>query len=73
MKPPKVDIAKLSAKDRLRLIEDLWESLSDQPDNVPITDAQRQELDRRLDGLEGGGTDGIPWEDVLKQLRRRRS
>jgi putative addiction module component (TIGR02574 family) len=53
------------------MIEELWDSLSDQPGSVPVTDAQRQELDRRLDDLERSGPEGIPWEEVLEQIRTR--
>ena len=69
MKQPPVDIGKLSPSERLRLIESLWDSLSEQADAPPLTDAQREELDRRLDEIEQNGGDGIPWEEVLKRLR----
>ena len=38
---------------------------------VSLTDEQRQELDRRLDDLEHSGAKGIPWEEVLEQIRNR--
>ena len=66
-----VNITGLSPDERLRLIADLWESLSQTPNAVPLTDAQREELDRRLDELERGEADGIPWDEVLRQVRRR--
>jgi putative addiction module component (TIGR02574 family) len=64
-----VRIADLNPEERLRMIEELRDSLSEQPESVPPTDAQRQELDRRLDDLERSGPTGIPWEEVLKQIR----
>ena len=66
-----VDIAKLSPKDRLRLLEELWDSLSQNPELIPITDAQRDELDRRLDELDREGPVGIPWDEVLHRIRTR--
>ena len=69
MKRPAVDIGKLSPAERLQLIESLWESLSNDADAVPLTDAQRNELDRRLDDLDSSDPAGISWEQVLKQLR----
>ena len=39
---------------------------------VPLTDAQREELDRRLDALERDGAEGISWEQVLRQIRAGR-
>ena len=47
MSKPAVQIDKLSSAERLQLIDELWESLSDSPDSVPVTDEQRTELDRR--------------------------
>ena len=64
-----IDIAKLSAQERLELLEQLWDSLS--PEAVPMTDAQTEELDRRLDELEREGPAGIPWDEVLDRIRNR--
>lgn len=69
MGKPAINIDDLNPEERLRMIEALWDSLGKQPGNVPLTDAQRQELDRRLDDLERSGPEGIPWDDVLQQIR----
>ncbi|HLW79774.1 MAG TPA: addiction module protein [Terriglobia bacterium] len=66
-----VDIANLSAEERLRLLEELWDSLSTTPEAIPLTNAQREELDRRLDELDREGPTGIPWEEVLRRIRTR--
>ena len=71
MSKPEVNIGEMSAEERLRLIEELWDSLSDTPGAVPLTNAQRDELDRRLDDLERSGPEGIPWDQVLRQIRSR--
>jgi len=68
---PALNIDDLSIEERLRLLEQLWESLRETPGAVPLTDAQREELDRRLDDLERSGPEGIPWEEVLRQIRKR--
>jgi len=66
-----IDIASLSSEERLQLLEELWESLRVTPEAIPLTNAQREELDRRLDELDREGPTGIPWEDVLRRIRRR--
>ena len=66
-----VDIASLSIEERLRLIEDLWESLRLTPDKIPLGYAQREELDRRPNELDREGPAGIPWEEVLNRIRSR--
>jgi putative addiction module component (TIGR02574 family) len=71
MSKPGLNVADLSPEERLRLIEELWDSLSETPGAVRLTNAQREELDRRLDDLERSGPEGIPWDEVLQQIRSR--
>ena len=66
-----IDIASLSSEERLRLLDEIWESLSAAPEAIPLTTAQREELDRRLDELDQEGPIGIPWEEVLQRIRAR--
>jgi putative addiction module component (TIGR02574 family) len=71
MSKPDVDIGSLSPEERLNLLEELWDSLASTPNAVPLTSAQRAELDRRLDDLDAEGPVGIPWDEVLTQIRSR--
>jgi putative addiction module component (TIGR02574 family) len=66
------DFSQLSAADRIMLAQKLWDSVDDQPKAVPLTTAQREELDRRLAELETGKVQGIPWSAVRDTLRTRR-
>ena len=63
-----IDIASLSSEERLALIEQLWNSLSATPENIPVTDAQKLELDRRIAEMDNDGDAGIPAELVLSRL-----
>ena len=65
------DLNSLTVEERLRLIDELWESLSASPDQLPVTDTQREELDHRLDRIEAEGATGIPWSEVLRRIRDR--
>lgn len=71
-----VKIEGLSPEERLDLLERLWDSLARTPSDVPVTREQRAELDRRLDELDRdiqeGGKLGVPWDEVLRQIRARR-
>jgi len=64
------DIQALSPEERLRLISALWDSLADSPEDVPLTDAQRSELDRRLDRYQRGLTQLHSWDDVRARIER---
>ncbi|HYR43956.1 MAG TPA: addiction module protein [Terriglobia bacterium] len=66
-----IDINKLTPEERLDLIEELWDSLSADPSKIPLTDAQAEELDRRMAEMDQDDTLGIPWETVLAQIRDR--
>jgi len=69
MSEPAFDIHKLTPEQRLQLIEELWDSLSDE--DVPLTESQRAELDRLIDDLEKHPEQGIPWEEVKRRLQDR--
>jgi putative addiction module component (TIGR02574 family) len=71
MTRPALNVLDMTPEERLTLIEELWESLSKDAETVPLTSAQREELDRRLDDLERSGPAGIPWDDVVQQIRSR--
>ena len=64
------ELARLSPRQRLDLIEALWESLDDR--DVPVTEAQRAELDRRIAGFEQDREKGISWDQLGAELRQRR-
>ena len=64
-----IDITNLSPDERLQLLDELWESLSATPETIPLTDAQRAELDHRLDDLDREGPVGIPWDELVSRLR----
>jgi len=65
-----VDIDKLTPAERLDLIDELWSSLED--DDVPVTEAQRRELDRRLERIAKTGVKGSPLEEVMGRLEAGR-
>jgi putative addiction module component (TIGR02574 family) len=46
----------------------IWDSVADEPQDVPVTRAQREELDRRLAAYAADGVDGEPWETVQREL-----
>lgn len=76
MDQPSVRIEAMSKDERLELLERLWNSLSQAPEDVPVTDAQRAELDHRAAELHRDMTEGqalgVSWNEVARQLQARR-
>jgi len=68
---PAFDFSKLSIAERIQLAEDLWESIPEEGADVSLTDAQKAELDRRLDDLQRNPDAGEPWEVVRARLYER--
>lgn len=55
---------------RLKLVEDLWDSIAADQNKLPLTEAQRAELDNRLDEFEVDDDLGEPFSVVLERIRR---
>jgi len=64
-----LDISRLTPKERLELIGELWDSLS--PADVRLTPAHEAELDRRLASFDLDRREAISWEDLDAELDRR--
>jgi putative addiction module component (TIGR02574 family) len=65
-----IDISRLSPAERLQLVEELWDSLA--PTDIPLTQGQIEELDRREALHRGDPSRGRPWRDVLDEIEHRR-
>ena len=63
------EIARLSPSERLALIGDLWDSLSDA--ELPVAPAQRIELERRMDSFERDRASSVTWEQLKAELATR--
>jgi putative addiction module component (TIGR02574 family) len=65
------EIAKLNPAERLELVEDIWDSLTDLPEAVPVTAAQKAELGRRLARYRSDPHGGMPWSEVKSRILGR--
>ena len=57
-------IDRLSVEDRLLLVEEIWDSIAQTQQTVPLAELQQVELERRLRDHEQNPNDVIAWEDV---------
>ena len=65
------EIKRLSIEDRLALVEAIWDSIAAESENLPVTEAQRLELERRLAYHEPNPEDVVPWEVVHAEALTR--
>lgn len=62
------EILALSMSERIGLVGTVWDSIS--PDVLPLTAAQREELDRRIAEFEADPDSGATLEEVFGRIRR---
>ncbi|MEX0718899.1 MAG: addiction module protein [Planctomycetaceae bacterium] len=60
---------RLTPDERIALAEELWESIAVLPQPPSMTDAQRADLERRLDAYRNDPQAGSSWEEVKARIR----
>lgn len=58
----------LTIPEKLKLIEDIWDSIVVDADQIPLTQAQKDELDRRLVSYDSLDSQGASWEIVKQRI-----
>ena len=61
----------LSVDDRIRLVQEIWDSISTESEQIGLTEAQRLELSRRLKNRELNPQGVVSWQDVKAQALSR--
>lgn len=64
-------VLELPVAERLRLVEAIWDSIAEHPDALPLSDAEREELDRRWADYLKDPTAGAPWSEVKARITKR--
>ncbi len=68
------DLLHLSVAERIQLAEDLWDSVAadaaTDPHQLPISEAQRQEVLRRSELHRQNPNEAVPLEEALERIER---
>ena len=72
---PAFDYHSLSIDERLQLVGDIWDSIADAatetPELLPLTEAQKTDLDQRIAAYDANPAAGVPMDDALENIRAR--
>ena len=68
----KANVLSLSIPERIQLVEDIWDTIAEVPEEITLTDEQKAKLDRRLDTYHLNPGEGSPWGVVRERIRSRR-
>jgi putative addiction module component (TIGR02574 family) len=70
VKPSLLEQAKaLPVRERIQLVQEIWDSIGET--SVPLTPAQAEELDRRLEDHRRNPDAVISWEEVDRKLKAK--
>ena len=64
--PP--EVFSLPVQERVALVEQIWDSIAADESQFRLTDAQKEELDRRLARRDATGSAGADWGDVKHRI-----
>jgi putative addiction module component (TIGR02574 family) len=65
----KTEYLKLSVSERIQLVEDIWDSIAaEESTAVDLSQAQMDELHRRVAAHRADPSTAIPWEEVRSKL-----
>lgn len=62
-------LLELPVEERIRIVEDLWDSIAADQKSLPLTAEQKAELDRRLDAYEADANRGRLAADAIADIR----
>lgn len=64
------NILQLSIAERIQLVQDIWDSITIESNDLTISDTQKQELERRLELYYQNPHQVSTWEEVKKRFNR---
>lgn len=65
------DIKKLSNEEKLRIIDELWESIDQDIINEALESEEEQILRERMEEYEKGTMTFKPWDEVKKEIEEK--
>lgn len=58
----------LSIPERIQLAEDIWDTITAEPNAIELTAEEKKIIDERLEAYHRNPDLGSPWEDVYKRV-----
>jgi putative addiction module component (TIGR02574 family) len=66
-----ISLEGMSVAERILLVEQIWDGIAAEPEAIEVTQAQRDELDRRLAADDADPSAGASWDEVKKRIQRK--
>jgi putative addiction module component (TIGR02574 family) len=69
--PKAPELARLSVSDRLDLMDEIWASLAQEAETLPLPEWHAAEIQRRLEAFAAHGNRGQTADEVFAEMKRR--
>ena len=66
--PSQQELLELTGDERLKLLEDVWDTFVNDPDALPLSEGHAEELDRRLEALRRDPGATLDWAQVRRRI-----
>jgi putative addiction module component (TIGR02574 family) len=71
VKLPPPGFEDLSIEEKIDYVQSLWDHIAADVNTVPLTEWQKQVLEKRLAAYEEDPDAGVPWEELRERLRSK--
>ncbi len=61
---------KLPVRERIKLVEEIWDSIAAVPEALDLSPDQLAEVERRIEDYQADPKKLVPWEEARERLRR---
>ena len=65
------EITALSVEERIRLVQAIWDSIAAEQTYPDLTEAQKQELDQRIEDSEANPDKVLAWDEMRASIKRQ--
>jgi putative addiction module component (TIGR02574 family) len=62
----------LSVPEQILHVQELWDRIAAHPERVPVSEAQRSELRRRLAAQRAAPDRAVPYSEARTRIRKKR-
>ncbi|MFP4298562.1 MAG: addiction module protein [Spirulinaceae cyanobacterium] len=64
------EIKTLSLEDRITLVQAIWDSIAAEQAYPPLTEAQKQELDSRIEAYHQNPDNVLTWDEIKASIQK---
>ncbi len=65
------EINTLNIEERILIVQEIWNNIEAEQVHFDLTDAQKKELDSRIDDYESNPENVLTWEEIKASIKKQ--